>query len=278
MAQRRSSGWVLAALAGALMLTSWRGMADPRGIGEPPPPLTPELLEARRVTLAEDMAAWLPRMVGRFTVEGVADFNGAGSMQAVGGASSIDAGSEEGDGAVVLATDESNSIDPLKLKSAAGRADCVPIGKGPGVHCLINVTWVPEWTALGAPVEGGEPFLAPAMKLFGLDSTEPTIMQLQLDTDGVAELESASLKGNTVRWIYETRCESNPSPLERCRRVTRIYTTAGSRRIQLTIGFEKWNQGLADWLPESTFNLDLLRPPADQVGAMPNGSVVPARF
>jgi hypothetical protein len=255
----------MAVLACAAMLAPTRALADPRGIGEPPPLLTPELIEARRGDLAQDMAAWLPRLVGQYTVEGVADFNGTGGQQAVGGAPSADFGSLEG-GEGTAATDEGNPIDPLKQKGAGGRADCMAIGQGPGVHCVFHVTWVPEWTPLGNPVEGGVPFLAPAMKLFGLDPNTPSIMQLQLDTDGVAELESASLKGSTVRWIYETRCESDTHADARCRRVTRFYTTAGSNRIQLTIEFEKWSQDRADWLPESTFNLDMLRAVADRPG------------
>jgi len=48
--------------------------ADPRGIGEPPPPLTPEIIEAQRVQNAAGMAEWVPRLVGLFQVDGVADF------------------------------------------------------------------------------------------------------------------------------------------------------------------------------------------------------------
>jgi hypothetical protein len=252
-------------LAFAATLASAYALADPRGIGEPPPPLTPELIEARRAKLAEEMADWLLRMVGRFKVEGVADFGA--SKQAVQGATDSGTSSLEG-GEGTATSDEGTPSDPLKVKSAGGTADCVPVGKGPGVHCLFFVTWAPEWTPQGGPVEGGEPFLAPAMKLFGLDRNTPVIMQLQLDTDGVAELESASLKGNTVKWIYETRCESDTHADSRCRRVTRIYTAAGSNRIQVTIEFEKWNSSQADWLPESSFNLDMLRAVEDQPGAM----------
>jgi hypothetical protein len=51
-------------------------LADPRGSGGPPEPLTPERIEARRVQLALDMAAWLPRLAGRFQIEGIIDYNG----------------------------------------------------------------------------------------------------------------------------------------------------------------------------------------------------------
>ncbi len=242
----------------AVMLAPALAHADPRGIAGPPEPLTPETIEARRVKLGEDMAAWLPRLVGRFSVEGVADFNGGSGPQAVGGAPATDSGSLEG-GEVSAATDEGNPIDPLKVKGAGGRADCVAIGKGPGVHCVINVTWVPEWTPQGEPVDGGEPFLAPAMKLFGLDPNTPLIVQLQLDTDGVAELESTTLKGSTVKWIYETRCESDTHADARCRRITRFYAPVGGSRVQLAIEFEKWSQERADWIPTSNFMLDLRR-------------------
>jgi hypothetical protein len=258
-------------LACAVMLAPAHALADPRGIAEPPEPLTPEAAAAQRVKQAADMKAWLPRLVGRFSVEGIADFNGTGSKQAVSGGQQTDSSSLEGGEQAAAATDEGKPIDPFKQKGAGGRADCVAIGKGPGVHCLINVTWVPEWTPQGDPVDGGEPFLAPAMKLFGLDTNTPLIIQLQLDTDGVAELETTTLKGSTVRWIYETRCESDTHADARCRRVTRFYSPVGNSRIQLTIEFEKWNQSQSDWLPVSTFNLDMRRETDEQPGGAPPG-------
>jgi len=105
------------------------------------------------------------------------------------------------------------------------------------------------------------------MKLFGLEPNAPLIHQLQLDTDGVAELESTTLKGNTVRWIYETRCESETSPTVRCRRVTRFYAPAGSNRIQLVINFEKWVPLTDDWTPASIITLDMVREAGNQAAA-----------
>jgi hypothetical protein len=217
-------------------LASVCAQADPRDIGEPPPPLTPELIAARREKLAADMADWLPRLVGRFRIDGVADFTGSGLE------------------------------DPVEV--ASGKADCVAIGKGPGVHCLFHVSWIPQWTPEGLPVDGGVPFLAPAMKLFGLEPNAPLIHQLQLDTDGVAELESTILKGNTVRWIYETRCESDTHADARCRRITRFHASEGSSRVQLVIEFEKWNPEEADWDQKSNISLDMLRESEQQVSGV----------
>jgi hypothetical protein len=247
-------------------------LADPRGIGEAPPPLTPELLEARRMQLADDMAGWLPRLVGRFKVDGIADFNAEPTSPRVSAASEVSGsdsgagdGGEEGDDASPAVTESGNPVDPLKLKPASGRADCVAVGNGPGVHCLFNVTWLPEWTAMGEPVDGGDPFLAPAMKLFGFEPNTPLIHQLQLDTDGVAELESTTLKGNTIRWIYPTRCESDTRADELCRRVTRFYAPVGANRVQLAIEFEKWDHRLQKWRPQSAFMLDLRRELDDEM-------------
>jgi hypothetical protein len=266
-----------ATLACAAMLTPVLAPADPRGIGEAPPLLTPELLEARRAKLSEDMAAWLPRLVGRFRVEGIVDYNGdTNKDNDEEGPDPADPDSwdpnptDQPESSTVDEYDPGDPINPLKLKSASGSGDCIAIGDGPGVHCLFHVTWDAEWTAMGGPIDGGDPFLAPAMKLFGLEPQAQAIQHLQLDTDGVAELETATLKGNTLSWIYPTRCESDAKPLVVCRRTSRLYARPGSMVIQWAIDYEKWDPTLVEadprkpslgprWLRVTGIVLDLRR-------------------
>jgi hypothetical protein len=277
-------------------------LTDPRGIGEPPPPLTPELIAARRAQLAEDIAAWMPRLVGRFKVYGIVDYNpetsndgGGASMHGgggrmYGGGASMDGGGASMDGGDTAAAtaesgnsyayvDPGNPIDPLKIKEASGKADCVAIGTGPGVHCLFHVTWPAEWippvmgllpSVMGKPRDGGDPFLAPAMKLFGFDPNDMVVRQLQLDTNGVAELQSAKLKNHTLSWIYPTRCESNTWPEVLCRRISRIYSRPGSKVIQWAIDYEKWDPDLPEpwasrWTLVTSFVLDMRREAEERV-------------
>jgi hypothetical protein len=111
---------------------------------------------------------------------------------------------------------------------------------------------------MGRPIDGGDPFLSPAMKLFGIDPGAQVIWQLQLDTDGVAELESAKLEGNTLSWIYPTRCESNGNSLVSCRRVTRIHTRPGSKVIQWLIEYEKWDSDPLSLIPYQLRNKSVM--------------------
>jgi hypothetical protein len=67
--------------AGALALWSCVAMlapefasADPHGIAGPPEPLTPEMIEARRVQMVDNVTVWLPRLVGRYRYEGTVQF------------------------------------------------------------------------------------------------------------------------------------------------------------------------------------------------------------
>ncbi len=191
-------------------------MATPRGDVPPVEPLTPEAIEARRQQAAGEMAKWLPRLVGRFRYEGVADFNSRGY--------------------------DSAPPDPRKIKNARGLGDCIAIGKGAGVQCVVNVTWPEEWGPQGNPVAGGVSFLGPASTLYGLDARASVIRYLLLDTDGLAADGPATLSGDTLRWVFDGHCEGNPQQngtngLLGCRQTTRIYAPADGKYIQMSIDF-----------------------------------------
>jgi hypothetical protein len=248
----------LAALACAAILAPAGARADPRDIAQPPGPDTPESIAARKDKTTRDMQAWLRRLEGLFKFEGMADYNG--DMP-----SSAGAASSGSDGAY----DEGTPIDPLKLKSVSGKGDCVFVGAGPGIHCVINVEWTAEWGALGDPVDGGAPFLAPATRLYGFDPEASVIRYMTLDSDGLTELEAAALKGNTLTLKYETRCESDTSV--RCRRVTKLYAPSSSNRVQMTIDIEKWDSSRG-WVKATGFVLDMIRMTPPQVS---NSRVTP---
>jgi len=224
------------------MLGARVALADPHGIAGPPEPETAEQKQAHRVQMASDMAAWLPRIVGRFRYEGMVDFN----------TEPADPGGAASD----------PPPDPLKMKSARGLGDCIRIGTGPGVQCVLNVTWPEEWDPHGQPVEGGDQFLKPALVLYGLDPNAAVLRYLQLDAGGLVQDGPAPLQGDTVSWTYTTTCVQSGNGVQpSCRRTTRIYAPAGGKTVQTSIEIDKWDQGNARWVKVAAYMLDMHRVP-----------------
>jgi len=232
--------------------------ADPHGIGEPPPPLTPETIEARRVNMVDKLTVWLPRLVGRYRYEGVVQFFQTLKPGALALKEPLPKTYAGG------TCDETCESDIPNLMPAKGKGDCVAIGAGPGVNCVTHVVWNEEWMAMGGAVEGGVSFLGPATILYGYDANDAAIRYLMLNTNGIAESETGVLKGETVGWRYSTFCES--ATMARCRQVTRIRIPPGDRPPQLMIDIEKEDHG--DWLRVSSFTLDMLRESEEQVAAV----------
>jgi len=199
---KRLGAGQIALLAIAVMLVGGRATADPRDIAEPPEPPTPEMKEARRVQVAVDMDVWLRRLEGRFRIEGVSYVDGQ----------------------------EQDS------KVARGMEDCIGIGPGAGMQCVINVLWDEEWGADGQVAEAGVSSLAPAMIEYGLDPVASRIRSLQVDNQSLAEPGEGTLKGDTLK--SSTRCANTPASAL-CQRVTRIYAPAEGSSIQLTIDVER---------------------------------------
>jgi hypothetical protein len=107
------------------------------------------------------------------------------------------------------------------------------------------------------------------------------ILYLQLDTNGVAELETAKLKNHTLSWIYATRCESDSNPKVRCRRTSRIYSRPGSKVLQWAIDYEKWDPTLEDplgprWLRVANFVLDMRHEAKEQAAGVSRLPAAPA--
>lgn len=205
--------------------------AGPRGDVAVPEPATPEQVEARRLKMAEEMAAWLPRLVGRFRFEGIVDFNDAPTRE---------------------------PPDPQKIKSAKGLGDCVAVGTGPGVHCVVNVVWPEEWNPQGEARPGGASFLAPASILYGIDAATSTIRYLQLDTDGLVMDGTAVLEGDTLRWTFAGYCVGKPQVT--CGQDVKIYAPPDGKFIQMFIEITgDPRRGLN--LPVATFNLYMHRVP-----------------
>ncbi len=157
--------------------------------------------------------------MGRFDITGVAQFN---------------------DGAA--------QIDPAipNIHSADGKVDCIRIGDGAGVQCVLYVTWPEQWTTdfmnprrpPGSPVDGGVPFLGPCAILFGFNPQTLQVRYLMLTTDGIAESETGTLNGNTLQFHFETHCESDTN--QRCRKVMGLYIPPEGTHITMTVDIEQW--------------------------------------
>lgn len=107
-----------------------------------------------------ELAAWLPRLAGKFRYDGI----------------------------LGLGADD--------VRIVKGFSDCRIVGEGPGVQCVININW-PEIGPNGS--RGGPPHnLAPSMILHGLDPGTATIRILQVDSKGLAEGAEGTLKSAGV--------------------------------------------------------------------------------
>lgn len=195
-------------LAGALMAAAASAQERPRG-PPPPRPLTPEEKAARLAEKTVDMGVWLPRLVGRFKVEGVIQAEGGG--QAPGG--------------------ETCSLE--NPCSATGKVDCIAVGDGPGVQCVSYVTWPEFWSSMTETQTAGQSFLGPAATLYGLDPNAVRFRLMQLDTDGLVTDGAAQLNGNTLAWDFEGYCPREPQAM--CRQETRIYAPPHGRYLHTTI-------------------------------------------
>lgn len=157
---------------------------------------------ATREAKIAELGAWLKRLVGRFHYEGTLDI----------------------------------ADSPSSERRARGVGDCIGIGDGPGVHCVINVTW-PEmkWPA---GRDGVRP-LAPAMILYGIDPESLGIRVLQVDGRSIAVSALSVLKGDTL--AFTTPC-INEARIPACRRITRIYIPSSSdgNYIRMSLDIEWW--------------------------------------
>lgn len=220
-------------ISGAL-LASGAAVADPREIAEPAAPMTPEMIEARRVQMTGDMDAWLRRLEGRYRIEGVFYRDG----------------------------DEANVL------RASGMEDCIAVGPGAGMQCVLNVIWDDDYGSDGQGGSTGVSALAPAMIQYGYDPGASRIRSLQVDNQSLAEPGEGMLKGDTVR--YSTRCANTPAA-QLCQRVTRIYAPEDRSYITLSIDMER-NYELV-----STLTLDLQPMTPEEWAAAEEQSKFPQR-
>jgi hypothetical protein len=114
-----------------------------------------------------------------------------------------------------------------------GVGDCIAIGKGPGVQCVLNVTWQdmydmvtdeinPDFTRNETGIfslPGGVAYMSPSVMLFGLDPGRGAISYLLVDHKGLPEGGTGEVNGN--RATFKATCVNAPVLLAAIRPPTR---------------------------------------------------------
>jgi hypothetical protein len=229
-----TSTWIAAA---ALLIAATAG-ADPRS-----PPKVDDT-----VVPTPEPDVWLRRLVGRYNFEGVVEvaYNYEGFDEHKCGPLPPDPSKQD------------NPPPPAEpyCSSIKGKGDCVGIGTGPGVQCILNVGWPDIYVDQGQyNLPGGVAYLDPAMILFGLDPGRSAITYLLVDNKGLPEGGPGTISGN--RAIFKTSCVNAadlfqrmpppPSPPEApnyrtsprtCQRTLRIDAKADPKVVHLSMDIE----------------------------------------
>jgi hypothetical protein len=135
---------------------------------------------------------WLRRLVGRFEFDGM-----------------ISAGP------CPPPAPEDGSSPPAPLCTAVkGTGDCIAVGTGPGVQCVLNVSWQDMFVVNSQDgkvysLPGGVSYLDPAMLLFGLDPGKAAVNYLLVDNKGLPEGGLGTIAGN--RGTFKTTCVNAPA-------------------------------------------------------------------
>jgi hypothetical protein len=204
--------------------------------------------DASPVTDPAAIAAWLRRLVGRYRFEGMVQ---------------VDYTEQGTDPEYGCVDPETGNPRPF-CKSIQGKGDCVAVGTGPGVQCVLAVEWqdiyevlYPEDLVPGEPappvgafnLPGGVSYLDPAMALFGLDPGKSGINYLLVDNKGLPEGGLGFLAGD--RATFKASCVNaailfngmKPPPRGRepphiCERTLRIDAKPEGKLVFMTIDIE----------------------------------------
>jgi len=151
-----------------------------------------------------------------------------------------------------------------RMGRAAGMEDCIGIGAGPGVQCVIG------------PPPPNPDGTAPTMVLYGVDPDVPGIRYLQVNGRSIAEGDLGKLSDDTLGFS-KVQCPTtlnrqSGSSMLSCQRQVRIYAPPGSTDVLIQTHTEQRiippsrpgarHQQLGSQLIEFTDDLRLQRIPA----------------
>lgn len=186
------------------------------------PRTEPEVDDTALPTITEpaQVAAWLQRLTGRFKYDGMIQMGPcAEAPSAEGGPPSPPSG------------DYCTGIK--------GKSDCVNVGSGPGVQCILNVTWQ---DLLHVDFESGQveelsvSFLDPAMELYGLEPGRRAINRLLVNNKGIADSGSGSIRGNTATFKSPCTNPASTTAADECVRTVRIEAKPDARLVHVWLG------------------------------------------
>lgn len=205
-----------------------------------------------------DMDVWLRRLVGRYRFDGM--------LHAV----------ALGECAQPAADSNLEDLHEPYCRPIKGSGDCVAVGVGPGVQCVLSVMWVdmyrivsPTENAGGGifSIPGGVSYLDPSMALFGLDPGKSALQYLLVDHKGMPEGDSGFIKGN--RATFKTQCVNAPalfnemdisgSPI--CERIIRIDARPDAKVLHWSMDIVIGVEGAKD--PYTRFEMTLRRMEAE---------------
>ncbi len=170
------------------------------------------------MTQPDAIGEWLTRLVGKFRYEGMVQV-----------------------GECTRELDLDHSLVPTdNCQAIRGNSDCISIGDGPGVQCMLNVTWLDIFDEnLNDSLVS---YLDPAMELYGLDPRNSAISHLVVDNKGLAEKGSGTIKGNiaTFRSLWVNMPVTPNGPLYR---VVRIEARRDSELLFVRFGSSEGESG-----------------------------------
>lgn len=175
---------------------------------------------------------WQRRLVGRYRVEGMIQV-------------------------LTPPTTESSGGDVMLEETVDGMADCVAVGAGPGVQCVLNIAWLDMFQIIYPSAEGGSDptgvfnvpggvsYMNPSMALFGLDPGSDGMKYLLVDNKGLPEGGLGATTGN--RGTFRTECVNAPTlfnamiptmTYRTCDRILRIDARPDSSLVHLLMEIE----------------------------------------
>jgi hypothetical protein len=173
------------------------------------------------VTEPAQVEEWLRRLVGRFRYDGMVQMGDCAPLPPAGG------------GPPPPPSDLCQGI--------TGKSDCVTIGTGPGVQCVLNVTWRDIFQMNFETGEAREimvSYLDPAMELYGLEPGSLTMSRLLVNNKGLAENGRGSIKGHTAK--FKSPCVNTivSRNAEECHRILRIDAKPDARLLHVWFGMQ----------------------------------------
>jgi hypothetical protein len=161
--------------------------------------------DGQQAATLDQVGAWLPRLVGKFRLEG--------------------------------SVEEAGEAGALRRESIRGQADCRHVpgatavsGRAPAVECFLDMLWTPSPAADGAAAQNSTPAPHTAMLVYGYELPVIGLRHMLVDGEGVAEGGAGQLFDNTlVSTSGCARIQGN------CQRSVRITAAPDLRSVRMNI-------------------------------------------